>query len=786
MTSALWVLVVLQGPAPLLEARVDRSRLPAGEQLTLTVRARSRTVEPVSLTLPALTGFTIVGSREVTDVSLDGAVGQWRTTTRELRLRTERAGTLVIGAVRARQGARTVATEPISIIVDSAAVGPAAALSPLARGLLASAPPPGRSDRVALSVILPSDSVLVGAQLDVIAAAWFPRELRTRLRRMPILTLQTPEGVWSYPGASPSEPAASRLVRGGWMDLFVAHQIVFPLAVGRVTIPPATVEYAVPVNFSFFSREERYSLKSDSVLVSVLPLPVAGRIADDPRVVAHGLALDVAIEPAQARVGEPLDVNVTVSGLGNVALWPEPAIHWPAGFRTYPGEATVRVESKGGQIGGSKTFHYLAVPDSVGAFLLPEMRYAYYDRSSGDAAVARAAPRSLAVGQGAEPRAARPLPPLDRSAREAWTAALAAGLLPWGWLVLLLGPPLGAWLWRRREASQPAMDVDAEPDAAPLSRLGRLEHAFQAVLVSHVPDPVARDGDGLARALRAAGVESAVADHVMRLRDRLRAARYGPRGLGDAAELAAELAQVLKVLDAEPAGGRGRRWLVAVCVGAFVGAAPPPGLAVAQAPSAEALYDIGALRAAADSFAARAAARPGVAAHWYNLGATLYRAGADGKAAAAWAIAARLTPRAPLVLRARRFLPPPDAASEPLLATGLATPGEWALGAAAGWVGLWLAVAARRRGIALIVLGLATAACGGLAAREWRHRARPVAVIASPGTPVRVAPYGAASAAITLEAGAALYVERRAGAWLRVERQDGVRGWVLAAEVVPL
>jgi len=146
VTSALWVLVVLQGPAPLLEARVDRSRLPAGEQLTLTVRARSRTAEPVSLTLPALTGFTIVGSREVTDVSLDGAVGQWRTTTRELRLRTERAGTLVIGAVRARQGARTVATEPISIIVDSAAVGPAAALSPLARGLLASAPPPGRAD----------------------------------------------------------------------------------------------------------------------------------------------------------------------------------------------------------------------------------------------------------------------------------------------------------------------------------------------------------------------------------------------------------------------------------------------------------------------------------------------------------------------------------------------------------------------------------------------------------------------------------------------------------------
>jgi len=781
VTSALWVLIALQGPAPDLQARVDRIRLAAGEQLTLTVRARTRTAEPVSLTLPPLTGFAIVGSRDVTEVSVDGALGQTRTTTRELRLRAERAGTLVIGPVRARQGARTVATEPIAVTVDSAAAGITAALSPLARGLIAAAPPPARSDRVALSVILPGDTALAGAQLDVVAAAWFPRELRTRLRRMPILTLQTPEGVWSYPGVSPSEPAVSRLVRGGWMDLFVAHQVVFPLAAGRVTIPPATVDYAVPVSFSFFSREERYSLKSDSVVVTVLPLP-ASRTADGPRVVAQGLTLELAIEPAESRVGEPLEVSATVSGLGNVALWPEPVMRWPAGFRAYPGEATVRVEPRGGRIAGSKTFHYLVVPNSVGSFLLPEMRYAYYDFAAGDYTTARAPPRALAVAQGAEPRAARPLPPLDRSVSETRSTALAAGLMPWGWVALLVGPPLLAWFWRRRMAPRRAAGAE-EPGAARLSRLGRLEHAFHTLLASHVPDPLARDGDGLARALRAAGVESAVADHVMRLRDRLRAARYGPRGLGDAAELAAELAQVLKVLGAEPTASR-RRLLVALCLGALVG----PRTVVAQGPSAEALYEVGALRAAADSFAARAAARPAVAAHWYNLGATLYRAGADGKAAAAWAMAARLTPRAPLVRRAREFLPPPDAASESLLAVGVATPSEWALAAAAGWVVLWLALLGRRRGegIRVIVLGLLTAACAGLAVREWRHRARPVAVVASAGTAVRVAPYGGASAAITLDAGAALYVERRQGAWLQVGRPDGVRGWLLASEVVPL
>src|SRR5204863_6971365 len=115
-----------------------------------------------------------------------------------------------------------------------------------------------------------------------------------------------------------------------------------------------------------------------------------------------------------------------------------------------------------------------------------------------------------------------------------------------------------AWLARRRRR-QERTSAGATTAGPALSPLGRVEREFLAVLASHVSDPFARDGDGLAQALRAAGVESAVADHVKRLRDRLRAARYGPRGLGDAAELAAEIEQVLRVLGAEGPAGAGMR-----------------------------------------------------------------------------------------------------------------------------------------------------------------------------------------------------------------------------------
>ena len=784
MTPSLVVMLALQVAAPPLDvtARVDRARVVLGDEIGLTVRARARTAEPVSLELPPLAGFLVLSTHEVTDVSVGGPGAPVRTTVRELQLRATKVGTLLIGAVHARQGRVLVATDPIVVTVDSGAAGGPPALTPLARALVDAAPPPERTDRVALTVVVPTDTVLAGQQLDVVATAWFPRELRNRLHRPPQVTIETPQRVWAYPAARSSDVAASRLVRGSWLDLYVAHQVVFPLAAGRVVIPPASVEFAVPTTFSFFSREERYALQSDSVMIVVLPLPVEGRPADDQRVTGRGLVLALDVQPADARVGEPLEVTTTVAGVGNVALWPEPSLRWPPGFRPYPAEPEARIDWQGGRISGSKVFRYLVVPDSAGTFVLPELRYPYYDMGRGGYTVAGAAPRTLVVAPGAEPRAARSLPPLAPVDGEAWASAVARDLFPWGWGALVCAPPLAALLWRRR--SRPRGGPEPAPAVAPqVTQLGRLEREFHVVLASHVADPVARDGDGLARALRAAGIESAVADHIMRLRDRLRAARYGPRGLGDAAELAAEIERVLGVLGAEPHGGRRVRLFSTLCCAALLA----PRGSLAQGPSAEALYAAGALRAAADSFAARAAAEPRTAAHWYNVGATLYRAGADGKAAAAWAVAARLAPRDRMIRRARELLPAPDATSERLLAVGVGAPGEWGLVAAACWVGFWAALARRRRSRAwLLGLAVCAAAAGAQGAREALRRQQALAVVVSPATPVRVAPYGGASAVATVEAGAALLVERRDGRWLEVRRPDGIHGWLLEREAVRL
>lgn len=776
----LLALMLLQGSRPALTASVDHAHVRVGDQLTLTIQARSRSTESLTLLLPGLTGFTMVGSREATQVSFGGTGGPERVTIRDLALRAERPGRLVIGSIAAVQGSWRARTAPIVVTVDSGVL--ATATSQITRALLAAAPPPTRTDQVSLTLVASRDTIWAGAQLDVVAAAWFPRTVRNELTRDPLLTLPTPMGVWGYPPDGPAGVAASRQVRGQWMDLFVLHQTLFPLAGGRLALPPATLEYALPVTASILTREERYALSSDSLVIAVAPLPAEGRPAGDRSVVGRDLSLTLSVDSAPPRVGEPLQVTVTVAGTGNVTLWPEPEISWPPSLHAYAGEEETQIVPRDGIIAGAKTVRYLVVPDSTGSILIPEVRYPYFDPGTRAYAVARVAPRTLSVAPGLGVASSRAHLPLLSPRAPAWAASLAQEAWPWGWLAIVFLPPLVLLLVRTLRAARPETPAPA-PARISGTRLGKLEREFQSMLVAYVADAEARDGDALASALRAAGLERAVAGHVVRLRDRLRAARYGPQGTGDQAELAEELTQVLKVLGAEPAvAGSARRHVRILTLLALAVLAPR---ARAQTTSPEALYRTGAMRAAADGFAARAARHPGDAATWYDLGAASYRAGADGRAAAALAVAARLAPRDGAIRRARALVAAPDLATEDLLTTGLLTKWEWAVLAGALWVLWWVSLLLRRPRLSL-VLGLAVLGSVGFGGYEWWRTSRPVVVVVEAPAPVRSAPFGEASAASSLPAGAAALVVQAYGGWVEVARPDGVHGWILESEVMRL
>ena len=148
-----------------------------------------------------------------------------------------------MGPAKAVQGRDTV--EAAAIVVDVAAdrAAVASALNPRLRGLIEHANPPS-GGQPAIDLLVSSDTARVGEQVDVVTLAWFPRDLRLQLRRPPTLLPPVIDGVWSYPQATPT--VSPRRVRPGdsWFDLFVSHQIVFPLVAGTIDVPGATLKYS--------------------------------------------------------------------------------------------------------------------------------------------------------------------------------------------------------------------------------------------------------------------------------------------------------------------------------------------------------------------------------------------------------------------------------------------------------------------------------------------------------------------------------------------------------------
>jgi tetratricopeptide (TPR) repeat protein len=772
---ALIVALILQAPQPQVTASADRGSVSRGDTVVVTITVTAQGNEPVRIAGPDLVGLSLVESRETSRVQMVEGIAQ-RVTVRVLRLVAMTDGRAVVRGIRVTQGSRVAEAAPLTVVVAPVAVG-MPSLDPSLQKLLDALAPPASPGQVVVNLVPSRTAVVLGDQVDLITVAWFPRDIRSRLRTVPAFEGPDVQGAWSYQQAGPAGVAASRKVEDRWYDLFLQYQTVFPLQAGPLRVGRASVVYALPLTYSFLSRELRHVVPSDSVQVDVTPYPAAGQPAGFSGAAGGGLTLRLEPTEYDMSVGDGRTLTVSLEGRGNVALWPEPEVNWPVGLRAYPGDVQVSVTRENGLIRGTKVFSYLLVADSAGSYRVKSPVYPYYDLGQRRYVQLAALPLEIAArpGEGPALRRAEPPPLMHPSA----SPVPFASRFPWAaWLAIAAAPLLVLGLRRARRPfprARPALSAER-------GELDSLDRRFRRELERLVPGAPLRDGNGLADALRAAGIEAPLASHVARVRDRLREALYGKEGSADAQELRAEVQEVLRALLGEQVGASRAGLFTRVAVALLLAA---PAAARAQNASPERLYDAGALRAAADSFAARAAREPEVAAHWYNLGNAWYRQGSDARAEVAWLRAARLEPRNRLVERAMALVPPPDPFSERLLWVGPVTPDEALAFAAALWLLGALLVPWRRWRPITAGAMVAALAAAGYGAWTLRRYHVPVAVTLGTETPLRDAPYGSASAARRVGEGTAVLIQTARPGWYLVSFAS-VRGWVLRGEVLRL
>ncbi|MHB1328520.1 MAG: BatD family protein [Gemmatimonadales bacterium] len=752
------LLLLWQTASVSITTEADRSRVAVGEEVVVTIRTVSNLPGTFQVTFPPMAGFEVAGRFERLDDVVVGMPGA-RSYQVEVTLRAVQVGTWSLSPLVVSIGSEAHVAPDVRItVVGTSATDPAR--NPRLMDLIRRVPDPVPGEAATVVTLVSDSRIYQGGQLDVLTAAWFSRNLRARLRRSPTLKPPVLPGVWSVPQPAVPGIVATRAVGNDTYDLFVSHQVTFPLTAGRIMVPPARLEYTVPPRRAV-SAERPAEATSSPVPVEILPLPADAMPPGFRGPAAGGLRIAYRIQTLPAHAGEPLPVEVLLSGSGNLAFWAPPEVSWPAGTRAYLDRTAEAERVTAGLLGGTKTFHYLVVADSAGSVALPELRYDYFDAPAGFR-TATAPGMLVPVLPGKSRTAGRTVPPMALiRPRPSQLALFEPGRAGW-WTILLLPVllALAAEVRRRRALRTVAPPPEVDGVAA-----------LEQLVVRLVPEADRGQVERLEGGLRRAGLSKDAAARAARLKLELDRIRFTP-GAGDVTDALGREAR--SVVESAPGVVRRRAGLAALLVLLST-------TAVAQGDPA-ALYRDGTYHAAAAEFERAAVDRSGEWQLWYNAAAARYLSGEDALAAARLTRALALAPRQS---EARALWSTLERQYEPLHQVrpprGLSRL-EWGLLSGLAWVMAVLVIVLLRHrprvrwSAAVLAVALSGMALGwpGLPADQ---------AFATAAIALKRSPHGLAPDEGQLPGLTRVTVEERRSDWVRVRDRCGNRGWVPAVSL---
>jgi hypothetical protein len=325
----------------------------------------------------------------------------------------------------------------------------------------------------------------------------------------------------------PLQPEQTVVSMGGVRyRAYVFRSTLSPLRPGKFKLGPATSEIQFdvdPAQHPFFMQMEPRTAKPQSadIEMTVLPLPEEGRPPNFKGLVGD-FEIAIHAEPRELSVGDPISVEMNVSGSGNFDSLAAPALTSPGDWKMYPARRlNIRQPDPTGEtVEQRATFNQVIIPQKLVAEI-PPFEIQYFSPTQKKYVTARTEPVPVNVKEAANPPAKRPAPPVVATSGEQSTPTepekvaqppvkltdiitvlpeRAAWITPrpalwqdatfrfWngamaGAVVLLLGIKFGSWWWKSRamSPSAPARQLWRQLRGSHLSRGAFYQTAAQYI-----------------------------------------------------------------------------------------------------------------------------------------------------------------------------------------------------------------------------------------------------------------------------------------------------------------
>lgn len=167
-----------------------------------------------------------------------------------------------------------------------------------------------------------------------------------------------------------------------------SQYVMYPQMTGKLEIPSITFKGIIvqqnrnvdPLE-AFFNGGSGYvevkkEIKAPGITIQVNPLPT--RPADFSGGVGK-FSISSAIDKQEVKAGEPINIRVVVSGIGNLKLLKQPIINFPKDFDKYDAKVTDKTRLTSNGVEGNMVYDFLAVPRNQGTYQIPPVELTYYD-----------------------------------------------------------------------------------------------------------------------------------------------------------------------------------------------------------------------------------------------------------------------------------------------------------------------------------------------------------------------------------------------------------------------
>ena len=210
-------------------------------------------------------------------------------------------------------------------------------------------------------------------------------------------------GFWSQEVDTPQSIEFQREQVGDKMynAAVLRRWVLIPQKAGSLTIDPSEIVCLVNVRTQrprtgsifddFFENDyvtQRQRVSTPAMTVKVTALPGGAPAGFSGAVGEYSVSAKLSKDALKTH--DAASLVVTVTGKGNVSLVEAPKLDFPPDFEVYDVKATSATDKSG--TNGSKSFEYPFIPRSPGDFVLPPVRFSYYDVKSRRYATAQTDP----------------------------------------------------------------------------------------------------------------------------------------------------------------------------------------------------------------------------------------------------------------------------------------------------------------------------------------------------------------------------------------------------------